>query len=56
MCENTASEKIHVWFPNKGGEQKSIKSFGTEDTELAVTANQRGGASLYFGSSLDFRT
>ena len=57
MCENTASEKIHIWFPNKNSkiEDKQIKSFGTEETELAVTAYQRGGASLYFGSSLEFR-
>ena len=42
MCENTASEKIHIWFPNKNksdrGEDRAIKSFGTEETELAVTA------------------
>ena len=55
MCENTASDLIHVWFPSKQGDAKSIKSFGTEDVELAVTAYERGGASLYFGSSLDFR-
>lgn len=59
MCENTASEKIHMWFPNKQEEvkqdQKAIKSFGTEDPEMAVTAYERGGASLYFGSSLEFR-
>jgi hypothetical protein len=57
MCENTASEKIHIWFPNKNSkiEDKQIKSYGTEETELAVTAYQRGGASLYFGSSLEFR-
>ena len=60
MCENTASEKIHVWFPvkvesTKGGKLKPIKSFATEETDLAVTAYERGGASLYFGSSLEFR-
>lgn len=57
ICENTASEKMHIWFPNKNSkiEDKQIKSFGTEETELAVTAFQRGGASLYFGSSLEFR-
>ena len=40
MCENTASEKMHIWFPNKNSkiEDKQIKSFGTEETELAVTA------------------
>ena len=56
MCENTASEKIHIWFPNKNpSDDKKIKSYGTEETELTVTAYQRGGASLYFGSSLEFR-
>ncbi len=56
MCENTASEKIHIWFPNKNpSDDKQIKSYGTEETELAVTAYQRGSASLYFGSSLEFR-
>jgi hypothetical protein len=40
MCENTASEKMHIWFPNKDNKNndKAIKSFGTEETELAVTA------------------
>jgi hypothetical protein len=60
MCENTASEKIHIWFPNRkfneeGVADKQIKSFETEDVEMAVTAYERGGASLYFGSSLEFR-
>lgn len=54
MCENTASDKIHVWFPMRGSGEP-IRSFGTEDTDLAVTAYERGGASLYFGSSLEFR-
>jgi hypothetical protein len=56
MCENTASDKIHIWFPKKDGSGDPIKSFGTEDPELAVTSFERGGASLYFGSSLEFRT
>ena len=64
MCENTASEKIHIWFPKKHDEHEekkkpksstNIKSFGTEETELAVAAYERSGASLYFGSSLEFR-
>lgn len=59
MCENTASDKIHIWFPNRDNKntkkQQEIKSFETEDYELAVTAYERGGASLYFGSSLEFR-
>jgi hypothetical protein len=43
MCESTASEKIHIWFPNKDEKnhkaaEKAIKSFGTEDPEMAVTA------------------
>lgn len=58
MCENTASDNIHIWFPMKQGGDKdytTIRSFGTEDTEMAVTAYERGQASLYFGSSLQFR-
>lgn len=58
MAENTASDKIHIWFPNKQAkpnEKLQIKSFETEEPELAVTAYERGGASLYFGSSLSFR-
>ena len=54
MCENTASDRMHIWFP-KAGAGQPIRSFGTEDVDLAVTAYERGGASLYFGSSLEFR-
>lgn len=58
LCENNASDRVHIWFPNKGEDQnkfKEIKSFSTDDYNLATTAYERGGASLYFGSSLDFR-
>jgi len=56
LCENNASERVHIWFPDKGeGKSKEIKSFSTEDYDMATTAYERGGASLYFGSSLDFR-
>eukprot|EP00347_Sterkiella_histriomuscorum_P017201 403350287 len=69
MCENTASDKIHIWFPKKHVETKqnlkskqsekqvdnTIKSIETEDPDLAVVSYLRGNASLYFGSSLEFR-
>ncbi|CDW85608.1 lysine-specific demethylase no66-like [Stylonychia lemnae] len=72
MCENTASENIHIWFPKQKQDQQkvksqknnknalkdqdlTIKSIETEDPDLACVSYQRGGASLYFGSSLEFR-
>ena len=57
LCENNASGNVHIWFPNKADQAKGkeIKSFSTEDYNLATTAYERGGASLYFGSSLEFR-
>ncbi len=56
MCENNASDRVHIWFPNRDvGEGTLVKSFSTDDYELATTAYERGGASLYFGSSKDFR-
>jgi hypothetical protein len=56
LCENNASDRVHIWFPNKDHSKgKEIKSFSTDDYDLATTAYERGGSSLYFGSSLDFR-
>lgn len=69
MCKNTASDKMHIWFPNKtqktddnadvstkkSVQSKQIKSIETDDVELAIVSYERGGASLYFGSSLEFR-
>lgn len=60
MCKNTASDKMHIWFPNKNtstDDQKSkqIKSIETDDLDLVIASYERGGASLYFGSSLEFR-
>jgi hypothetical protein len=60
MCENTASEEIHIWYPKKQGTNTkttttTIKSIGTDDPEKAVAAYINKGASLYFGSSLEFR-
>jgi len=53
MCENTASDKIHIWYPDS--KEDSIDSFETDDSKLAAASFLRGGASLYFGSSLEFR-
>ena len=60
LCENTASEQVHIWYPdrdNKSKEkfQKGIDSFGTNDIPLAIKAHEKGGASLYFGSPVEFR-
>lgn len=60
LCENTASEQIHIWFPDPNGDknskaQKEIDSFGTNDIPMALKAHERGGASLYFGSPVEFR-
>lgn len=59
MCENTASENIHIWFPPEKKPQPdkmhAIKSYQTQDPEFAYQAFKRGGASLYFGSSEEFR-
>ena len=61
MCENTASEMIHIWYPKKGnekssiGQAKTINSVATDDPDEAVKAYEKKGASLYFGSSLEFR-
>lgn len=60
LCENTASEQIHIWYPDRSGKshakfQKEIDSFGTNDIPLAVKSYERGGASLYFGSPVEFR-
>lgn len=38
MCKNTASEKIHIWFPNKANGDTQIKSIETEDIELVLAA------------------
>lgn len=59
LCENTASEQIHIWYGDRSNQngtfQKEIESLGTTDTQLALKAHERGGASLYFGSSVEFR-
>ena len=61
MCENTASDKIHIWFPDRSNnqtktiKQKEIDSFGTDEIPLALKAYDRGNASLYFGSPVEFR-
>ena len=59
LLENTASEKLHIWFPDnpekRNHDQKVIESFDTDDVHLAVKSHERGGASLYFGSPVEFR-
>lgn len=60
LCQNTDSGLLHMWFPDKSGKDKTkykkeVESFPTEDPNLAVKAYERGGASLYFGSSESFR-
>jgi hypothetical protein len=53
LLENSASEKLHIWFPKS--EDSLISNYATDDTELAATSYTNGRASLYFGSSLEFR-
>lgn len=61
LCENTASENIHIWYPDRSTPdedvdcQKEIDSFATDDIPLAIKSYEKGGASLYFGSPVDFR-
>lgn len=46
MCKNTASDKIHIWFPNRPkstskkskDESTQIQSIETDDHELAVVS------------------
>lgn len=51
MLENSASEELHVWQPTK----TTIKSYSTDDSDLAYKAYNQKKASLYFGSSLEMR-
>ena len=57
LLENTASDKLHIWFPKaeQKGTQTLITNYATDDAELAATTYTNARASLYFGSSLDFR-
>ena len=59
LCENTASEQIHIWYPDRKGansdKPKETDSFGTNDIPLALKSLERGDASLYFGSPVEFR-
>jgi hypothetical protein len=59
LLENTASEKLHIWYPDdpkkKPHEQKLVESFDIDDVQLAIKSHERGGASLYFGSPVEFR-
>jgi hypothetical protein len=57
LLENSASEMLHIWHPPKGNskaKKMTISNVDTEDVAEALKAYKQG-ASLYFGSSLDFR-
>jgi len=66
LLENT--ERIFLWFPKKDGEKGSqkdkskveanpsgIKSQKIDDSDLAYKSFKYGNASLYLGSSQEFR-
>ena len=58
MLANTASDLLHIWHPPKGSsraKKMTIQNVDTDDVNEAVKA-YKDGASLYFGSSLEFRT
>lgn len=58
MLANSASEVLHIWHPPKGdskAKKTTISNVDTDDLDEALRAYNKG-ASLYFGSSLEFRT
>ena len=53
MLKNSCSESIHVWQMPGAGKSKAVKSEETSPKEAYKAF--KNGASLYFGSSPDFR-
>jgi len=52
LCENSSSEQIHVWFPGK----KNGEKVTSVDMDASNAYKEYiKGASLYFGSSVEFR-
>lgn len=59
LLQNSASEMLHIWHPprgNKKQKKQTIENVDTEDIQEALNAYKNDKASLYFGSSLQFRS
>jgi len=59
MLKHSASDLLHIWHPPKTTDAKArtttISNVDTDDIAEALEAYKKG-ASLYFGSSQEFRS